>query len=98
MPIPAVIDINEGEYRAGMPLYRYEQLVAHIAALSKECGYPLAVSTELKRGEFDAETLIAMIDIHRKYGVPVLMHSTDQERLIEVGGIVAQAYVAILNR
>lgn len=89
--LPVVLDANEKEFRLRMPDYTYEQLIAHIAHLKRR-GRPLAVSAELKRGDFDVETLIKMLDIHREYDVPVLMHSPKPNHLKKTGRAVASAY------
>lgn len=88
--LPAVIDINEEEVRLGMSS-TYEELIAYIASLNTP-ERPLAVSTELKRGEFDLGTLEKMFTVHRAYNVPAIMHSPDPERLVLVGNELAAAY------
>lgn len=87
---PGVIDVNEKELRLGMPS-TYEELVAYVASLSTPDN-PIAMSVELKRGEFEVETLEMMLGIHKKYNVPVIMHSPDSERLMAIGNKLAVLY------
>lgn len=88
--LPAVLDINEKEVKLGMPS-TYEELVAHIASLSTP-ERPLAISTELKRGEFELSTLERMVAIHQAYNIPAVVHSPDPERLTLVGSELAALY------
>jgi hypothetical protein len=82
--LPVVVDQNEMELKLGMPTYKYEQLVACVASLST-ADHPLAVSTELKRGNFDRATLVEMLNIHQRHNVPVIMHPTDPHQLDTIG-------------
>lgn len=77
--LPIIVDIDEGELMLGMP-NTYEELVAHIAYLSTY-GRPLGVSVELKRGPFEPDTLSWMIATHRKYKVPVMVHTPGSHTL-----------------
>lgn len=76
---PGVLDINEEEIKFGMPS-TYEQLIALIGSLSTSKNR-LAVSTELKRGDFELSTLYDMFAAHQEYNVPVIMHSPGLHRL-----------------
>lgn len=88
--IPVVLDVNEKEVKFGMPS-GYEELIAYIASLSTP-ERPLAVSTELKRGQFDPSTIEKMFAIHQAYNVPVIMYSLDNERLVAIGNQLAAVY------
>lgn len=74
--LPIVIDIHEKEIILDKPKHTYESLVACAASLSTEEN-PLAISSELKRGNFDPETIEKLLRIHQVYNVPVIMHSPD---------------------
>lgn len=89
--LPGVIDINEKEVKLGMPKYTYEDLVAYIESLSTPENV-LAVSAELKRGNFEPETLGEIIRIHKKYNIPAVIHSTDLEYLSMIGVQAAQLF------
>jgi hypothetical protein len=78
--VPAVVDQNEMELKLGMPKYKYEQLVACVASLST-AEHPLAVSAELKRGDFDRSTLEELLDIHQRYNVPVIVNPSEPHQL-----------------
>lgn len=77
--LPLVLDQNEAEIKIGMP-DSYEDLIRYIAKLKKEGGRPLAVSTELKRGEFKPDTIYnIMLGIHQRHGIPVMMYHADPQ-------------------
>jgi hypothetical protein len=82
--VPAVVDQNEMELKLGMPKYKYEQLVACVASLST-AEHPLAISTELKRGDFDRDTLEELLDVHQKYNVPVIVNPSEPHQLEVIG-------------
>lgn len=88
--LPVVVDVNEEELRFGMP-NTYEELIAYIASLSTD-ERPLAVATELKRGEFKLGTLERMSAILQKYNVPAIIQSPDQERLALIGNELASVH------
>ncbi len=90
LKIPIVFDRGEEELKLGMPKYTYEELVACVASLSTP-EHPLAVSTELKRGEFELLTLNEMLNAHQRYDVPVIMHPTDPLQLEMLGKEIASS-------
>lgn len=93
LQLPAVIDQNEAELKLGMPNDKYEELVACVASLST-AEQPLAVSTELKRGKFELDTLNKMLGIHQRYNVPAILYSPDPSQLEVMGNKIAQSYNA----
>lgn len=87
---PVVFDVDEKEFKLGMPK-TYEELIAYIASLSSP-ERQLAVSTELKRGEFEPDAIDAMLAIHQQYNIPAIMHSPDSERLTSTWHELAALY------
>lgn len=90
--LPVVVDVNERGIKFGRPAYTYEELVQFIGTRSKDCGYPLGVSTELKRGVFDFDAIHQLLDIHQRHGVPVMMHGPDSENILMIGNEIAAIY------
>lgn len=93
LKLPIVVDVNERGAKLGKPRHTYEKLIEYVASLS-DPEYPLAVSTELKRGVFDIDALYQMFDIHQRYNVPVMMHAPDWAQLSQVVNEIATSQQA----
>ncbi len=87
------IDVNEKRFSRGLPSQTYEEIVAFVSSLSTDEN-PLAISAELKRGEVTPGKIIEIFAVHRKYGVPVIIHSPRKGELREMSGEIASLHIA----
>lgn len=78
--LPIVLDINEKEIKFSMPS-EYEALVGYIAECREKYNCELAVSVELKRGNFSPKVVYDMLKVNKEHAVPILIHSPEKEQI-----------------